>query len=203
MTKKSVAGDSWQRRRHEVSARIEAVALALFMEHGFEAVTVEEIAAKAGMSRRTFYRYFDSPDAILCAVLCRSMALWGEVARGRPVSESLLVAFREANRYALSAPENVGPLHQAMNVLIESPAVWQRIMGPVQLHMAERYEVVIAARLKAQHRSTKPAGPIAAGLAAILMHLSQESLRQGKLVTPARFARVITVFCELLKEPDE
>lgn len=50
------------RRRQSALREIVDVALELFQRNGFEATTVETIAATAGCSPRTFYRYFGSKE---------------------------------------------------------------------------------------------------------------------------------------------
>lgn len=46
-------------------ARIEEAALELFIKHGFEGVTVSEIAARAGLTERTFFRHFADKREVL------------------------------------------------------------------------------------------------------------------------------------------
>lgn len=55
------------RKREATRRKIVESGLALFMEHGFEATTLDMIAAEAGISRRTFFHYFKTKDAVLLA----------------------------------------------------------------------------------------------------------------------------------------
>src|SRR5215469_763680 len=45
--------------------RLAAVALALYAEHGFEQTTVAQIAARAGLTERTFFRHFADKREVL------------------------------------------------------------------------------------------------------------------------------------------
>lgn len=53
------------RRRRLVRADLALVALELFGARGFDAVTVDEIAAAAGISQRTFFRYFATKEDVV------------------------------------------------------------------------------------------------------------------------------------------
>ncbi len=63
-----VAGSSAARPGRPPStsaAELERVGLDLFVVHGFDAVTVDDIAAATGISRRTFFRYFASKNDLV------------------------------------------------------------------------------------------------------------------------------------------
>jgi len=49
----------------DAQGRFVRAALELFAEHGFEATTVAEIAARAGLTERTFFRYYTDKREVL------------------------------------------------------------------------------------------------------------------------------------------
>ena len=57
-----------ERKKLEAWRTIRSTALALISERGFDAVSVEDIAGAAGVSRTTFFSYFPSKDDIFFAL---------------------------------------------------------------------------------------------------------------------------------------
>jgi len=58
-----------QRRRARTRTEIASLALQLFEEGGYEGTSVEEIAHRALISPRTFYRYFPAKEEVVFAAL--------------------------------------------------------------------------------------------------------------------------------------
>lgn len=56
-----------EKKRRETLQRITDVALTLFSKNGYETTTLDDIAEAAGISRRTFFYYFNSKEEILAA----------------------------------------------------------------------------------------------------------------------------------------
>ena len=58
-----------KRRKEARPAELMAAALALFVEKGFSATRLDDVAARAGVSKGTLYLYFDNKDALFKAVI--------------------------------------------------------------------------------------------------------------------------------------
>lgn len=59
----------WRRRKEARPAELTAAALELFVEKGFAATRLDEIAARAGVSKGTLYLYFESKEELFKAVI--------------------------------------------------------------------------------------------------------------------------------------
>ena len=59
--------DLRERKRQLTLERIAEAGLKLFIEHGYEATTLDAIAAASGISRRTFFYYLKSKEDVLLA----------------------------------------------------------------------------------------------------------------------------------------
>jgi AcrR family transcriptional regulator len=85
-----------ERKRQQTRERLTRAAMALFLERGFEATTLDDIATAADISRRSFFHYFDSKEDVVFAWHEEiTAALVAEIA-ARPASESMLAAAENA-----------------------------------------------------------------------------------------------------------
>lgn len=58
-----------KRRKEARPTELMAAALSLFVEKGFSATRLDDVAARAGVSKGTLYLYFDNKDALFKAVI--------------------------------------------------------------------------------------------------------------------------------------
>ena len=143
---------------------LEVIALRLFAANGFDETTVDQIAAGAGVSRRAFFRYFDSkPDVLWGAFdteVAAIRALLDEVPAGVPVMEAVRRAVLAANHYrAADVPE----LRARMSLIGSVPA----LMANAAVHY-DAWERAISDFVA--RRAGQPAGslyPLAVGRATL------------------------------------
>ncbi|QXV57165.1 TetR/AcrR family transcriptional regulator [Amycolatopsis sp. TNS106] len=88
-------------------AHIAAVATELFVERGFEDVTVAEIAAAAGVSKVTVFSHFERKEDLALDRLPDAVGIARAVVRERPDGVGVVEAFRRA---AVALAEEQHPL---------------------------------------------------------------------------------------------
>src|SRR3989440_3392939 len=122
-----------ERRKRLTAAELEAAALRLFSERGFDSVTVDDIAAEADVSRRTFFRYFASKEDVLLADHFVQLARLREAIAARPADEPVLTALRNA---LLSMTTNFEERREMVilpgRVMRETPSLHARSPGHPQ-----------------------------------------------------------------------
>jgi AcrR family transcriptional regulator len=73
MKAKSDAGARWRRRKDSRPEEITLAALDCFAERGFAACRLDDIAARAGITKGTLYLYFDSKEELFKAVVRQAL----------------------------------------------------------------------------------------------------------------------------------
>jgi AcrR family transcriptional regulator len=127
----------------DARGRLEQAAMELFEKHGYAGTTVEDIAARAGLTERTFFRYFTDKREVLFS--------------GSAALETLIVETIAA------APATVAPL-SAVTRAIEALAPWFE----ARRGHARKRRAVIAAHAELGERELIKLSTLATAIAAIL-----------------------------------
>ena len=157
-----------QRKRQLVKQEIAHAAWLLFAERGYEKATVDAIARAAGVSRRTFFRYFSSKEDV---VVETSDAIAEDVLAAfarRPKREPPLVAIQRAIRPAIETRLSDAAEARAIVSLLRESRTLRRAMLERHARLEERLAVLIAERTGADPRRD-PTPALLAFLARALM----------------------------------
>ncbi len=127
LTKEGAAGQARGHRgrpRSTSRRELRLIALRLFSEHGFDSSTIEQVAAEAGVSERTFFRYFTSKASVLWGEFETEVATirtaLGSVADDVPMMDAIRGAVVAANHYHA---DDVPEMRLRMHLIATEPAL--------------------------------------------------------------------------------
>jgi AcrR family transcriptional regulator len=144
-TQDNPSGSLRARKKERTRRVIQAEALRLFTEKGFEATTIEEIAAAADVAPRTFFRYFPTKEEVVFWPVYRP--LLGGLMAARP-DESAVQALFHAIVDGLSAfyDQDRERVLDRLKLAFRTPALHPRLRQE-QATTAQAMTAVLAQRL--------------------------------------------------------
>src|ERR1700749_2345752 len=153
----------------DARARLQAAALALYGERGYEETTVAEIAERAGLTKRTFFRYFTDKREVLfwgselleqqmVAAIASAPASASALGMIGAALDAAAVRFEEVREFA-------GPRHR---IIASSPELQER-----ELIKAASLAAAMARALRARGLGDT-AATLAAHTGVTIMHVAFE-----------------------------
>ncbi len=141
-----------ERKRDLVRDAIADAAWQLFAAEGYEATTVADIARAAGVSRRTFFRYFSSKEDVVVGTSdALAEDLLAAFAR-RPPDEPPLAAIQETLRPLVESRLADAPQARAIVRLLRESRTLRRAMLERHARLEERLAALLAERTGADRR---------------------------------------------------
>ena len=189
-----------ERKKQRTWHHLQSAAMQLFEEKGFEATTIDEIAAAADVSARTVFRYFPTKQDIVFGDTKAVLAQLLESVATRPAGEGPLTAACAA-AIECNATLDGTVAAQAVSLIAKSR---QLQLYSVMQRDEWRRELGAALALRAGNRDPGPSEWVAAGIALGVMdgaaHVwHARGAESGKLRTTT--AELVELVWALTNEP--
>jgi AcrR family transcriptional regulator len=134
-----------ERKKQQSRQKIATVAMELFLQRGFDRVTVVEVAEAADVSANTVYNYFPTKEELFFGLHRPMETQLAEIVRQRDKTESLPTFLR---RFMLASLERISPMsseeeamrHQTIEVVEHSSTLYAyslRMMQSAEQDLAE------------------------------------------------------------------
>ena len=138
-----------ERKRQLISEDLREVALQLLAARGYDETTVDDIAVAAGMSRRTFHRYYASKEDVVIQLLADLGDQMREELTARPPSEPPAESLRHAVTVAINfcaGHHDAAKTLAVVRLILRTPVLHARSLERQARWQADLAEV-LAARL--------------------------------------------------------
>jgi AcrR family transcriptional regulator len=140
-------GSLQARKREVVREALRVAAEELIARRGYDKVTVEDIARAAGVSRRTYFRYFETKEDVVVAGGDRFADELVAALAARPAREAPLRAIRNALVPVLEEALAKPALVRGVIGMMRGNTALRRAMLERRNRMEERLAVVLARRM--------------------------------------------------------
>ncbi len=147
-----------ERKKLETRRHIADTALRLFVERGFDAVTVDEVAAAADVSKKTVFNYFPTKEDLVFDRVREREALLVGLVRDRAPGVSLAEAFRrQAAAFLRQLADKPAGFHHgsAVEMVRSSPNLRQRLHA-MHAHQTHAVACELAALTEAHESDPVP-----------------------------------------------
>jgi AcrR family transcriptional regulator len=167
-----------ERTRRLAQTELTSVAQDLFVAQGYDGTTVDQIAAAAGMSKRTFFRYFPSKDDLVIGKYDLFADRMAEALDDRPADEPVWESLRRVFDLTLDyvQDDHQRARNEAMDEIVRStPQLYARYLEKMQ-RVQELLIGRVAARLtdrECDPSDPRPAAIVGAAFAA--MHAARQA----------------------------
>jgi AcrR family transcriptional regulator len=173
------------RNKEEIRKRLQWAALELFRKRGYEETTAAEIAAKAGVTERTFFRHFPDKREVLFdgeAAFCEALTTAvRDAPEGLSPWDTLFFAFNSVKQMFV---ENRPFTEPRQRVIASSPALEERATAKT------RWLIAAVASALCERGLTAPQASLAAQIGmAILSHGVAAWFKQGSIDLGEHIAR--------------
>ncbi|WP_037144102.1 TetR/AcrR family transcriptional regulator [Rhodococcoides fascians] len=145
-----------ERTRRLVQNELAVVAQELFLENGYENTTIDQIAAAAGMSKRSFFRYFESKDDLVIGKYDLFGDRLAEALDSRPAEEPVWESLRRVFDLTLDyvQDDHARQRNDAMERIVRSTAQ----LNARYLEKMQRLQDLLVGRV-AERLRTQPSNP--------------------------------------------
>jgi AcrR family transcriptional regulator len=169
-----------ERKKERTREALETAAIELFDEHGYDATTVDQIAERAQVSTRTFFRYYPTKADVLLRDQVERLAKVQAFLSDRPSSEPIMTSLRSLMVMLAADVQPSRPLLVAQRRWSESSDM---VLAAIRNHHADVVDVVtefLHARLDAPDPLGGRARAIASACVASMVAVMLDWTEPGK-----------------------